>query len=99
MQIVAREPRRPDDIERMQKDGDFQSMNPLEDGKEQWVGQLFTPHVRAKINPAAAKLCDGPLHLGKSRLRILKRKSRQADEAVGMLPGSFCQCIVTDSGG
>src|SRR5882724_13064491 len=74
-------------------------MNTFEDGEERRIGQLFPPHVRAKIDTAAPKFCDGPLHLGESRLRILKRKSRQADKAVGMRPGGFRQRVVDDPGG
>src|SRR5262245_37555736 len=68
MQIIARQPLRPDDIERMEKDRDSQCVNPLEDRKEQWVGQLFASHVRAKIDTAAAKLCDRSLDFRESSL-------------------------------
>src|SRR5207249_11593796 len=84
MQVIARKPLRPNDVERVEKDRHSQGVNALKDRQEGRIAQLFSPNVRAEIDAAATERGNRPLYLADSALGIVQRKVCHADEAVGV---------------
>src|SRR5213596_457454 len=50
MQVIARKPLRPNDVERVEKDRDSQGVNAFKDREEGRIAQFSSPNVRAEID-------------------------------------------------